>query len=244
MNQTTSAPLPTVALVHGAFAESASWNGVISVLQDRGYSTIAIANPLRGLQEDAAYVRSVLESLPGPVVVAGHSYGGSVMSEAADGLPGVRALVFVASFILEAGESTAELANKFPGNQLGAALAPVQFPVPNGGTGTDLYIQADKFHDIFAADVAPDVAALMAATQRPIAATALEGKATRAAWRSIPSWTLVTLQDLAVPAESQRYMAARAGATAVEIDASHAVTVSRPVEVADLIDTAARATAS
>ena len=244
MTQASPTTLPTVALVHGAFAESASWNGVISALQDRGYSTIAIANPLRGLQEDAAYVRSVLESLPGPVVVAGHSYGGSVMSEAADGLPGVRALVFVASFSLEAGESTAELANKFPGNQLGAALAPVQFPISNGGTGTDLYIQTDKFHDIFAADVAPDVAALMAATQRPIAATALEGKATRAAWRSIPSWTLVTLQDLAIPAESQRYMAARAGATAVEIDASHAVTVSRPVEVADLIDTAARATAS
>lgn len=244
MNQASPTTPSTIALVHGAFAESASWNGVISALQDRGYSTIAIANPLRGLQEDAAYVRSVLESLPGPVVVAGHSYGGSVMSEAAEGLPGVRALVFVASFILEAGESTAELANKFPGNQLGAALAPVQFPISNGGTGTDLYIQTDKFHDIFAADVAPDVAALMAATQRPIAATALEGKAIRAAWRSIPSWSMVTLQDLAVPAESQRYMAARAGATAVEIDASHAVTVSRPIEVADLIDSAARATAS
>lgn len=232
---------PTIALVHGAFAESASWNGVISALQERGYSTIAIANPLRSLQEDAAYVRSVLESLPGPVVVAGHSYGGSVMSEAADGLPNVKALVFVASFILEAGESTGELANKFPGNLLGTALAPVPFPLPNGGTGTDLYIQLDKFNDIFAADVAPDVAALMAATQRPIAATALEGRASRAAWKSVPTWTLVTLQDLAVPAESQRFMAARAGATAVEINASHAVTVSRPIEVADLVEAAARA---
>jgi pimeloyl-ACP methyl ester carboxylesterase len=244
MNQASPTTLPTIALVHGAFAESASWNGVISALQDRGYSTIAIANPLRGLQEDAAYVRSVLESLTGPVVLAGHSYGGSVMSEAADGLPNVKALVFVASFSLDAGESTGELANKFPGNLLGTALNPVQFPLPNGGTGTDLYIQTDKFHDIFAADVAPDVAALMAATQRPIAATGLESKATRVAWKSIPSWTLVTLQDLAIPAESQRFMAARAGATAVEIDASHAVTVSRPIEVADLIDTAARAIAS
>ncbi len=241
MNQAAQANRPTIALVHGAFAESASWNGVISALQERGYGTIAIANPLRDLQEDAAYVRSVLESLPGPVVVAGHSYGGSVMSEAAEGLANVQALVFVASFILEAGESTGELANKFPGNQLGSALAPRPFPLSNGGTGTDLYIQTDKFHDIFAADVAADNATLMAATQRPIAAVALEGKASHAAWKTIPSWSLVTLQDLAVPAEAQRFMAERAGATAVEIDASHAVTVSRPAEVADLIDTAAQA---
>lgn len=241
MNQASPTALPTIALVHGAFAESASWNGVISALQARGYPTIAIANPLRGLQEDAAYVRSVLVSLPGPVVVAGHSYGGSVMSEAADGLPNVKALVFAASFSLEPGESTGELANKFPGNLLGTALNPVPFPLPNGGAGTDLYIQIDKFNDIFAADVAPDVAALMAATQRPIAATGLESKATRAAWKSIPSWTLIALQDLAIPAEAQRFMAARAGATVVEIDASHAVTVSRPIEVADLIESAARA---
>lgn len=238
-----SSDKPTIALVHGAFAESASWNGVISTLQERGYSTIAIANPLRGLQDDAAYVRSVLESLPGPVVVAGHSYGGSVMSEAADGLPNVKALVFVASFILEPGESTGELANKFPGNLLGTVVRPVPFPLSNGGTGTDLYIETDRFNEIFAGDVAPDVAALMAATQRPIAATGLESKATKAAWKSVPSWNLVTLQDLAVPADAQRFMGARAGATSVEIDASHAVTVSRPIEVADIIESAARAVA-
>jgi pimeloyl-ACP methyl ester carboxylesterase len=231
---------PTIMFVHGAFAESASWNGVISILQEHGYPTIAIANPLRGLQEDAAYARSVLESVPGPVVVAGHSYGGSVMSEAAEGLPNVKALVFVASFILDPGESTGELANKFPGNLLGTVLNPVPFPLPNGGTGTDLYIQADRFNEIFAGDVAPEVAALLAATQRPIAASGLESKATKAAWKTIPSWSLITLQDLAVPAEAQRFMAARAGATVVEIDASHAVTVSRPVEVAGIIESAAR----
>ena len=236
--------LPTIVLVHGAFAESSSWNGVITDLQGRGYSTIAVANPLRGLQEDAAYVRSVLESLSGPVVVAGHSYGGSVMSEAADGVPSIKALVFIASFNLEVGESTAELAARFPGGELGPALDSVPFPLADGATGMDLYIQPDRFREVFAADVAPEVAALMAATQRPIGASALEGAATRAAWKTIPSWTMVTLKDLAIPAESMRFMASRAGSTTVEIDASHAVTVSQPGAVADLIDTAARATAS
>ncbi len=234
---------PTIVLVHGAFAESASWNGVIADLHRRGYKAIAVANPLRGLQHDAAYLRSVLDGLSGPVVVAGHSYGGSVMSEAADGAPGVTALVYIASFNLDVGESTGELAAKFPGAQLGTALDPVPFPLADGTTGTDLYIQQDRFRDVFAADVAPEIAELMAATQRPIAASALEDTATRAAWKTIPSWTMVTTQDLAIPAESMRFMATRAGSTTVEIDASHAVTVSQPDAVADLIDSAARATA-
>jgi len=238
------AATPTIVLVHGAFAESASWNGVIANLHQRGYTAIAVANPLRGLQHDAAYLRSVLDSLSGPIVVAGHSYGGSVMSEAADGAPGVKALVYVASFNLEPGESTAELAAKFPGGELGAALDPVPFPLASGEAGTDLYIQQDRFRDVFAADVAPEVAELMAATQRPIAASALEDTATKAAWETIPSWTMVTTQDLAIPAESMRFMAARAGSTTVEIDASHAVTVSQPDAVADLIVSAARATAA
>ena len=237
-----TAARPSIVLVHGAFAESASWNGVIAELHRRGYSVVSVANPLRGLQEDAAYLRSVLDGLPGPVVVAGHSYGGSVMSEAADGASQVSALVFVASFQLEAGETTAELAAKFPGGELGPAVDPVPFPRGDGDTGMDLYIRQDRFRDVFAADVAPETAALMAATQRPIAASALEDAATRAAWKTIPSWALVTTQDLAIPAESMRFMAERAGSTTVEVDASHAVTVSQPGVVADMIDAAARAT--
>jgi alpha-beta hydrolase superfamily lysophospholipase len=238
-------PTPaTIVLVHGAFAESASWNGVVADLHRRGYANVvAVANPLRGLQADAAYLRSVLDSIPGPIVVAGHSYGGSVMSEATEGADRVTALVYIASFQLDAGESTGELAAKFPGGELGEALDSVPFPLPGGSAGTDLYIRQDRFREVFAADVAPDVAALMAATQRPIAASALEDGATRAGWKTIPSWTMVTLQDLAVPAESMRFMADRAGSTTVEIDASHAVTVSEPDAVADLIDAAARGTA-
>jgi pimeloyl-ACP methyl ester carboxylesterase len=232
----------TIVLVHGAFAESASWNGVIPALQREGYRVISVANPLRGLQPDAAYLRSVLDGIPGPTVVAGHSYGGSVLTEAAEGASNVTALVYIASFNLDVGESTGELAAKFPGAQLGSALDAVPFPLADGTTGTDLYIQQDRFHEIFAADVTPEVAALMAATQRPIAATALEDRATKAAWKTIPSWSMLARQDLAIPLASTRFMAERAGSTTVEIDASHAVTVSQPGPVAELIIAAAQAT--
>ncbi|QNO37614.1 alpha/beta hydrolase [Protaetiibacter sp. SSC-01] len=231
----------TIVLVHGAFAESASWNGVIPRLQQAGHRVIAVANPLRGLASDAAYVRSLLESIDGDVVVAGHSYGGSVASEATAGLPNVSALVFVASFLLEPGESTGELAGRFPGNLLGTALAPV--PYRTGETsGDDLYIVDEKFNEIFAGDVDGETAALMAATQRPIAAQALADTATQAAWTDTPSWSVIATQDLAVPLEASRFMAERAGATAVEIDASHAITVSQPEAVAEVILEAARST--
>lgn len=230
---------PTVVLVHGAFADSSSWNGVISELHRDGFPVLAPANPLRDLHQDAEYLRSVIDSVEGPVVLVGHSYGGSVLSEAAAGAAQVRALVYIASFLLEPGESTAELAGKYPGGALGPALNPV--PFATGDTrGTDLYIQQDRFREVFAADVPDATAALMAATQRPIAASALEDTAATAAWTSIPSWTLVTTQDLSIPAESMRFMAKRANSTTVEIVASHAVAVSHPDAVADLIRLAAR----
>jgi len=235
---------PTVVLVHGAFADSSSWNGVVERLQRDGYPVLAVANPLRGLQQDARYVASVLDSVPGPVVLAGHSYGGSVISEAAVGAANVKALVYVASFILEPGESTSALAGKFPGGQLGPALRSVPVTPATGGEDTDLYIQQDQFAKVFAADVAPEVAASMAATQRPITTSALDEPATRAAWHDIASWNLVTTEDLAIPADSMRFMGKRATSTTVEVAASHAVTVSRPDVVGDLVDQAARATAS
>jgi pimeloyl-ACP methyl ester carboxylesterase len=239
----TDTTKPTVVLVHGAFADSSSWNGVIDQLRRDGFPVIAAANPLRGLHSDADYVRAVLDSVGGPVVLAGHSYGGTVMSEAADGNPEVRALIYVAGFSPEEGESTGELAAMFPGGALGPALLAVPVATGDGGTAADLYIQQSRFREVFAADVAQEVADLMAVTQRPILADALEEKATRAAWRTIPSWTLVTTQDLAIPADSMRFMAERAGSRTVEIDASHAVTVSQPGAVARLIGEAAHATA-
>jgi pimeloyl-ACP methyl ester carboxylesterase len=241
--ETRTDRLPTVVLVHGAFADSSSWNDVVARLRQDGFPVLGVANPLRSLQGDAEYLRDVLDSVEGPVVLAGHSYGGSVMSEAADGHPAVKALVYVASFLLDEGESTGELAGRYPGNELGSALRPVPVRGADGQTVDDLFIEQEKFGPVFAADMPADVAALMAATQRPIVADALAGKATRAAWKTIPSWTLVTRQDLAVPAEAQRFMAERASSHVVEVDASHAVTVSRPHVVAQLIADAARATA-
>ncbi|GAA4733941.1 hypothetical protein GCM10023216_28110 [Isoptericola chiayiensis] len=240
---TTGTTQQTIVLVHGAFADSSSWNGSIPALQAAGHRVVAVANPLRGLAYDAAYLRSVLDGIDGPVVVAGHSYGGTVMSVAADGDPDVTALVYVASFLPEIGESTGELAAKFPGARLGDALEAVPAPLPEGGTGDDLSIRQEEFRTVFAADVPEQTAALMAATQRPIIAQALADPLTAAAWRSIPSWSLVARQDLAIPLESERFMAERAGARTVEVDASHAVTVSRPDAVTDIILDAARTTA-
>lgn len=242
---TSAAPgdKPTVVLIHGAFADASSWTGVVERLDEAGYPVIAAANPLRGLRTDAQYLRSVIDNVDGPVVLAGHSYGGSVMSEAADGRPNVKALVYVASFLLEQGESTGELAAKFPGAKLGPTLQKVPFSTPDGTSGEDLYIDKAQFREVFAADVPEDVAALMATTQRPITAAALEEPATKAAWKTIPSWNLVTTEDLAIPADSMRFMGERAKSQTVEIDASHAVTVSEPDAVADLITEAANATA-
>ena len=152
--------------------------------------------------------------------------------------------MYVASFLLEEGESTGELAAKFPGGELGPALHAVPVRGPDGGTADDLYIQQEKFREVFAADVPEEVAALLAVTQRPIVADALEGRATKAAWKAISSWNLVTVRDLAVPAQSQRFMAERARSHIVEVDASLAVTVSQPGAIARWIDEAARARAS
>ncbi|WP_420712011.1 MULTISPECIES: alpha/beta fold hydrolase [unclassified Streptomyces] len=235
MNSKPENKKPTVVLVHGAFADASSWNGVIERLQREGYPVVAPANPLRGLAVDADGLRAFLESVHGPVVLVGHSYGGAVISQAATDNAEIKALVYIAAFTPEVGESALELSNKFPGSTLSPNLDSV-----SNGAETDLYIKADKFHDQFAADVPEPITDLMAATQRPIAAGALEEKATGAAWKTIPSWSLIAGQDYNIPPAAQRFMAERAHAHTVEIDASHAVSVSQPAAVADLIEQAAR----
>ncbi|MFI6242291.1 alpha/beta fold hydrolase [Micromonospora sp. NPDC050795] len=235
--------MPTIVLIHGAFAGSSSWNGVIANLKHRGYPVIAVANPLRGVQKDAAYVRALLDSLPGPVVIAAHSYGGAVMTEAAADAPNVKALVFVASLSPDVGESALGLLTKHPGSMLTSSIRMIPIPDDDGGTTMDQYIVQDKFHEAFAADVDSATAELMEATQRPASAHAQEESVTKVAWKTIPSWTLISAQDQAIPPDLQRFMADRAGSTTIEIAASHAVAVSQPGPVADFIDTAARATA-
>ena len=232
-----AAPKPTIVFVHGAFADSSGWNGVITQLKNDGYTTIAAANPLRSVAGDAAYVSAVLKSIPGDVVLVGHSYGGFVITAAADGADNVKALVYVAGFIPDVGESAFALSTKFPGSTLGDALQPV--PLPDGGT--DLYIQQAKFHAQFAADVPEGVAALMAATQRPATQAALTDAETAAAWKALPSFTIYGELDRNIPAELVRYMADRAKTVkAIEIEGgSHALMVSHPSEVAAMIKDAA-----
>lgn len=176
---------PTVVLVHGAFADASSWNGVAKILIQDGYPVLAVANPLRGGNNDATYVADIVKSIKAPVVLVGHSYGGLVISAAGRGQGNVKALVFVAAFALESGETAGELVGKF-GGTLGAVLAA---PVPLSAGGEDLYISQGAFHQQFAHDVAANDAALMAATQRPIAKAALEEKFGEPAWRTVPSWS-------------------------------------------------------
>ncbi|GAA2277990.1 MULTISPECIES: alpha/beta fold hydrolase [Kitasatospora] len=235
-------PKPTIVLEHGAFADGSSWDGVITQLHRDGYPVVAAANPLRGPASDAAALRSLIAHINGPVILVGHSYGGSVISEAGYDNPKVKALVYVAAFLPAPGETALQLTSQFPGSTLPGTLDPVPFANPDGSTGTDLYIQQDKFRHQFAADVPADQAALMAAAQRPIAQAALQEKATAAAWEQKPSWDIVTTQDLNVPPAAQEFMAERAHAHTTEVAASHSVAVSHPGLVADVIEKAARVT--
>lgn len=229
---------PTVVLVHGAFADSSSWNGVMGVLEHDGYPVVAAPNALRGVRADAAEVADLLKTIPGPVVLVGHSYGGSVISEAAEGRPNVKALVYVSAFAPEAGETALELTGKFSGSTLAATLAP---PVPLTGGGKDLYILQARFHDQFAADLPEAQARLMAAGQRPIAEVALGEASTAPAWKHVPSWFVYGDADRNIPPAALGFMAQRAKArqTVVVKGASHVVMVSHPREVAALIERAA-----
>lgn len=229
-----------MVLVHGAFAESSSWNGVVADLAKKGYPVVAAANPLRGVASDASYVASLVKSIKGPVILVGHSYGGAVISAAAIGADNVKGLVFVAAFALDVGESCLDLTGKFPGSTLPPTLAP---PVALADGGKEFYIQQDKFGRQFAADVPSAQAGLMAATQRPIKEAALAEPAGTPAWKSIPSWAIYGTADLNIPPAAMAFMAdrARSQKTVVVNGASHVVMVSHPHEVASLIEKAASA---
>jgi pimeloyl-ACP methyl ester carboxylesterase len=231
-------PKPTVVLVHGAFADSSSWNGVVGILEKDGYRVVAAANPLRSVSGDATYVSSLIDSIEGPVILVGHSYGGQVITTAANGHENVKSLVYVAAFAPDAGEAAAELAGKFPGSTLGQALAP---PVKLA-SGVDLYIDKGKFQQQFAHDVPIAEAALMAAGQRPITENALKEKSGEPAWKKLPSWFIYGDGDRNIPAKALGFMAERASSrrTVVIKDASHVVMVSHPREVAALIEEAAK----
>jgi pimeloyl-ACP methyl ester carboxylesterase len=225
---------PTIVLVHGAFAESASWDRVIRELENTGHDVIAAANPLRGLASDAQSVTDLVSSINGPVVLVGHSYGGMVITNVDGKVGNITGLVYVAAFAPESGESAFSLAQRFPGSTLGDALRPVH---RSNGT-TDLYIDRAIFHEQFCADVPEPEAARMAVTQRPATLEALQAPSgDRPLWKDVPCWYLVAEQDRNIPGELQHFMAHRAGARrTVELPtASHAAAVSHPDATARLI---------
>lgn len=235
-------PKPTIVLVHGAFAESASWNRVIDKLRRDGYKAVAVANPLRGVANDGAAVASYLHSVPGPVVLVGHSYGGPVITEAANDSPNVKALVYVAAFAPDTGESSTSLSSKFPGSTLSKTLNTVE--LQDGGQ--DLYIQPDMFREQFAADVPEKTAIQMAFTQRPISKAAFAELTKRPSWKVLPSYSIFGSRDLCIPPAVMSFMAKRAQArkTVILKGASHALIVSKSQEVATIIEEAARESAA
>jgi pimeloyl-ACP methyl ester carboxylesterase len=231
---------PTIVLVHGAFADASSWNGVIGKLESDGYRVVAVANPLRSVKGDSAYLKRIIANLDTPVVLVGHSYGGAVISEAATKDGKIKSLVYVSAFAPELGESALTLSGKFPGSTLSSAL---DKPVELGSGVKDLYIQQEKFHNQFAADVSEKAAAAMAASQRPVTDAALGEAATNAGWKEIPSWSIFGSADKNIPPEAMKWMAKRANAKeTIEVKgASHVVMVSHPDRVAKIIEDAAQA---
>lgn len=233
---------PTVVLVHGAFADASSYARVIPELIARGLDVVAPAVPNRSLIGDAAYIASIVRQISGPVVLVGHSYGGAVITVA--GVEdNVKALVYLAGYALEKGESLGELQGRFPDSDLAAALVYTPFPIEGSTTpGTDVSVQIDKFPSIFAADVDPDLAAVLAVSQRPLAAQAFSEEAPAAAWKTKPSWGLVSSSDHTINPDVERFGYKRAGMTTIEVDSSHLVMLAHPERVADLIEEAVRST--
>jgi pimeloyl-ACP methyl ester carboxylesterase len=231
---------PTIVLVHGAFADSSGFTSVIQRLLADGYPVVAAPNPLRGLSSDSAQVRALLDSIDGPIVLVGHSYGGAVISAAATGDPDVKALVYLAAFVPEAGESVEQLANRFPGSTVGESLKPV--PLPGGQV--DLYIDPKVYPARFAGDVPAKEAAVYAITQRPASGAALgEPASGPQAWQTIRNYNLISGADKIIPPAAQQFMAQRAGAKVrVVPGASHLVFVSQPGTTVAFIEKAARET--
>ncbi|GGV11963.1 alpha/beta fold hydrolase [Streptomyces spectabilis] len=234
---------PTVVLVHGAFADASGWEQTASQLRHQGFPVQAVSNPLRGLHYDSAYLTGLLKAVKGPKILVGHSYAGAVITNAATKIPDVKALVYVAAFAPDKGEALGGLLEQHHDPAVPALPQQTfQYTRPDGSTGTDVTLDPKKFTAAFAADVPARTARFMAAAQRPIAAEAFGEPAKNAAWKTIPSWALVAKQDKAIAPSLERFMAKRAGARTTEVNSSHAVMVSHPGTVTEIIKRAYRAT--
>jgi pimeloyl-ACP methyl ester carboxylesterase len=245
-SDTLSGPKPSIVLIHGAWADGSSWSHVISILQQQGYTVYAPANPLRGLLSDTAYIASFLQSISGPIILVGHSYGGAVITNAATGNPNVKALVYIDAFAPDQGESLASLSSvppppgQSPSCVSGNPTQVFNF-VPLTGGDVDLYIKPSLFPSCFANDLPPKEGAVLASIQRPFALNAFSQLSGVPAWKTIPSFYLVGTIDNAIPPFAQLSMAQRAHSTIVQVKASHLVMISHPEAVADLIQQATEA---
>jgi pimeloyl-ACP methyl ester carboxylesterase len=222
---------PTIVLVHGAFADSSSWSSEIAFLQQQGYTVVAVANPLRDVASDSAYLLSVLQTISGPIVLVGHSYAGFPISDAAAEDPAVKALVYVAAYIPEAGETPADLTYMFPGSELtGSNLITRAEP-----GGTDIYINPADFASVYAGGLSPAQVAIASVVQRPITASALADPATVNPPAATPKWEIVALHDNAIPTKAEYFMAARAHAHVVTANSGHDVPQAAPQVVDNVI---------
>ena len=243
-SDTGSGPKPSIVLIHGAWADGSSWSGVIKRLQQQGYTVYAPANPLRGLTSDSAYIANFLQSISGPIILVGHSYGGAVITNAATGNPNVKALVYIDAFAPDQGESLASLSSvppppgQSPSCLSGDPTTVFNF-VPLTGGDTDLYVKPSLFPSCFANDLPPSEGAVLASTQRAFALSSFPQQSGVPAWKTIPSFYLVGTIDRAIPPFAQLFMAQRASATTVQVRGSHLVMISHPEAVVDLINQAA-----
>jgi len=235
------AETPTVVLVHGAFADASSWNGVIERLQAKGLKCVAPPNPLRGISIDSAYIASVFEQTPGRILAVGHSYGGAVITNAAAQAKNVVGLVYVSAFVPDEGEILGAVAPTSKDSILATALVPSQYP-SNGGIANEVAIDPAKVHEAFAADLPERQTAVIAATQRPLAEAAFTEPTVGAAWKHVPSWAVVADGDKAIGTDLVRSMAVRAGAEITELEGSHVIMVSQPDAVTGVILAAVAAT--
>jgi pimeloyl-ACP methyl ester carboxylesterase len=235
---------PTVILVHGGFADASVWVPVIKDLQAHNIPVLAPPNPLRGLAHDAKYIASYVNQVDGPALLVGHSYGGAVISVAGASAPRTVGLVYVAAFALDEGEAFADIYAKFGETPILKSVVPSNYPLPNGQTAVELTIRPELYQSAFAADLSSEEVAVLAVSQRPFAAI-FDERAAAAAWKTLPSWTIVATSDNAIPPDGQRQMAKRAGARKiVEVDASHSIALSQPAAVGELIRTAVQATSA
>jgi pimeloyl-ACP methyl ester carboxylesterase len=230
---------PTVVLVHGAFADASGWAGVIRELQSAGLAVVAPPNQLRGVASDADAVGAAVAAVDGPVLLVGHSYGGAVITQAAAGLDNVVGLVYLAAFGLDVDESVLSVQEPFAPSLLAKNGRATPYDARGAAGGPDLYIDHASFRETFCADLPADLAAVMAVSQRPVAAATLNEKCTSAGWKTRPTSYLISAKDQAINPDTERFMAERMGGTVDSIDASHVAFISRPVEVAAFILAAA-----